>query len=79
MDCNLINAGLSGSPFTWCNGWAPDRRVWERTNRVLTNYKWVNLFDSTNINFSSKQVLIIPLCSLRHPIIQGIISNILCS
>lgn len=50
MDCNLINAGFSGSPFTWCNGWASDRRVWERIDRVLTNYKWANLFDFTNIN-----------------------------
>lgn len=56
MDCDLIDAGYSGSPFTWCNGWAPDRRVWQRLDRVLTNYKWANLFDSTYINHLIKIV-----------------------
>ncbi|XP_060177798.1 uncharacterized protein LOC132607735 [Lycium barbarum] len=50
MDCDLIDPGYSGSTFTWCNGWAPEKRVWQRLDRVLINHNWMNLFDSTNVD-----------------------------
>ncbi|XP_059315605.1 uncharacterized protein LOC132066278 [Lycium ferocissimum] len=50
MDCDLIDPGYSGSNFTWCNGWAPDKRVWQRLDRVLINQEWSNLFESTNVD-----------------------------
>lgn len=37
MDCDLIDPGYSGSKFTWCNGWDPEKRVWKRLDRVLVN------------------------------------------
>ncbi|XP_070056435.1 uncharacterized protein [Nicotiana tomentosiformis] len=50
MDCDLIDPGFSGSQFTWCNGWAPNKRVWKRLDRVLVNQDWMNNYDSTNGN-----------------------------
>lgn len=50
MDCELLDPGYSGSTFTWCNGWCPERRVWKRLDRVLVNHEWMNLFDSTSVN-----------------------------
>ncbi|XP_075112636.1 uncharacterized protein LOC142182308 [Nicotiana tabacum] len=44
------DAGFSGSQFTWCNGWSPNRRVWKRLDRVLVNQYWMNNYDSTNVN-----------------------------
>lgn len=49
MDCELLDDGYSGTDYTWCNGWAPDRRVWQRLDRVLINHEWRNNFDSTNV------------------------------
>ncbi|XP_019266683.1 PREDICTED: uncharacterized protein LOC109244105 [Nicotiana attenuata] len=50
MDCELIDPGYSGSIFTWCNGWCPEKRIWKRLDRVLINQEWLNLFDSTSVN-----------------------------
>ncbi|KAM3305729.1 hypothetical protein P3S67_012596 [Capsicum chacoense] len=50
MDCELLDACYTGSPFTWCNGWYSDRRVWQRLDRALTNHLWGSMFDNTNIN-----------------------------
>ncbi|PHU20008.1 hypothetical protein BC332_11159 [Capsicum chinense] len=50
MDCELLDAGYTGSPFTWCNGWYSDRRVWQRLDCALMNHLWGSMFDNTNIN-----------------------------
>ncbi|OIT20671.1 hypothetical protein A4A49_38227 [Nicotiana attenuata] len=50
MVCELVDAGYSGSSFTWCNGWCPNRRLWQRLHRVLVNHEWLNLFDCTSVN-----------------------------
>lgn len=50
MDCELVDAGYSGSTFTLCNGWCPKRRIWQRLDRVLVNHNWLNLFDSTTVS-----------------------------
>ncbi|OIT29108.1 hypothetical protein A4A49_64804, partial [Nicotiana attenuata] len=49
MDCDLIDPGFSGSQFTWCNGWAPNKRIWKRLDRVLVNQDWMNNYDSTSV------------------------------
>ncbi|XP_060211692.1 uncharacterized protein LOC132639246 [Lycium barbarum] len=50
MECDLVDPGYSGSNFIWCNGWSPDKRVWQRLDRVLVNHEWMNLFDSTSVD-----------------------------
>lgn len=50
MDCELLDVGYSGSNFIWCNGRAPDRRVWQKLDRVLVNHQWADFFDSTSVN-----------------------------
>ncbi|OIT28903.1 hypothetical protein A4A49_38525 [Nicotiana attenuata] len=50
MDCDLIDPGFSGSQFIWCNGWAPNKRVWKRLDRVLVKQDWMNNYDSTSVN-----------------------------
>lgn len=49
INCDLIDAGFSGPSFTWCNGWSPDKRGWQRLDRELINNEWCNIFDTTNI------------------------------
>ncbi|XP_060211761.1 uncharacterized protein LOC132639325 [Lycium barbarum] len=74
MDCELLDACYTGSPFTWCNGWLSDRRVWQRLDRALTNYLWVNTFDTTNVyhliktGYDHSPLLIIANSSHRNPI-----------
>ncbi|XP_059315722.1 uncharacterized protein LOC132066425 [Lycium ferocissimum] len=74
MDCELLDAGYTGSPFTWCNGWVTDRRVWQRLDRALTNHLWVNTFDTTNVyhliktGYDHSPLLIIANSSHRNPI-----------
>ncbi|XP_019227829.1 PREDICTED: uncharacterized protein LOC109209105 [Nicotiana attenuata] len=63
MDCDLIDPGFSGSQFTWCNGWSPNRRVWKRLDRVLVNQEWMNNYDSTNVNH------LIRTCSDHSPLL----------
>ncbi|XP_019237050.1 PREDICTED: uncharacterized protein LOC109217274 [Nicotiana attenuata] len=48
MDCDLIDPGFSGSQFT-C-GWAPNKRIWKRLDRVQVNQDWMNNYDSTSVN-----------------------------
>lgn len=45
----LIDIGYSGNPFTWCNGWAPGRRIWARLDRVLVNSEWLQRFADTSV------------------------------
>ncbi|XP_019242274.1 PREDICTED: uncharacterized protein LOC109222363 [Nicotiana attenuata] len=63
MDCDLIDPGFSGSQFTWCNGWSPNRRVWKRLDRVLVNQEWMNIYDSTNVNH------LVRICSDHSPLL----------
>ncbi|XP_019233788.1 PREDICTED: uncharacterized protein LOC109214330 [Nicotiana attenuata] len=63
MDCDLIDPGFSGSQFTWCNGWSPNRRVWKRLDRVLVNQEWMNIYDSTNVNH------LVRTCSDHSPLL----------
>lgn len=39
-DCSLIDAGFTGSNYTWCNGRRPRFRVWERLDKALMNHSW---------------------------------------
>ncbi|XP_060190624.1 uncharacterized protein LOC132619874 [Lycium barbarum] len=48
-DSDLIDMGYSGSTFTWCNGWAPDKRIWKRLDRVLANQEWIDQCNGTTI------------------------------
>lgn len=50
MKCDLIDPSYSGSPFTLCNGWFPNKRVWKRLDRVLVDLEWMKLFDSTSVD-----------------------------
>lgn len=50
MDYELLDVGYTGSSFTQCNGWSPDKRVCQRLDRVLINHDQLNIFESTNIN-----------------------------
>lgn len=44
LDCNLLDLGFSGPPFTWKSG-----QLLERLDRVLCNPAWQNLFPETSI------------------------------
>ncbi|XP_070057363.1 uncharacterized protein [Nicotiana tomentosiformis] len=50
IDCELLDVGYTGSDFTWYIGWCPNKRVWQRLDRVLINHDWLNLFDSTQVS-----------------------------
>ncbi|XP_070015166.1 uncharacterized protein [Nicotiana sylvestris] len=49
MDCGLMDMDYSGSPFTWCNGWAPKNRIWARLDRALGNNDWLQKFSDTTV------------------------------
>nr|KYP33789.1 hypothetical protein KK1_045336 [Cajanus cajan] len=44
QDCNLIDMGCQGSPFTWRRG-----TVLERLDRVLANMSWQLDFPEVNV------------------------------
>ncbi|XP_060210339.1 uncharacterized protein LOC132637237 [Lycium barbarum] len=39
-DCGLVDAGYSGSPFTWTNGRQKGNMICKRLDRVLYNEEW---------------------------------------
>lgn len=43
-DCNLLDAGFQGSPFTWRHG-----RLYQRLDRVLINLQWRLKFQSASV------------------------------
>lgn len=43
-DCDFINLGFSGDPFTWDNSKSADQHVKERLDRGLGNVDWRLLF-----------------------------------
>ncbi|OIT23700.1 hypothetical protein A4A49_53972 [Nicotiana attenuata] len=48
-ECGMVDAGLSGPRFTWCNGWGNGHRIWKRLGRVLLNHEWTSLFPRNEI------------------------------
>ncbi|XP_059295600.1 uncharacterized protein LOC132048938 [Lycium ferocissimum] len=53
-DCGLIEAGFSGSQYTWCNNWGPPRTIWKRLDRLLYHEEWLDMFNSTKVEHLSK-------------------------
>ncbi|XP_019242618.1 PREDICTED: uncharacterized protein LOC109222755 [Nicotiana attenuata] len=49
VDSGLLDLGYTGSPFTWCNGWAPTKRIWARLDRALVNSEWLQNFADISI------------------------------
>ncbi|XP_009599028.1 uncharacterized protein [Nicotiana tomentosiformis] len=59
----LMDLGYYGNPFTWCNGWAPSKRIWARLDRALVNSKWLQKFYDTSV------VLLVRTGSDRAPLL----------
>ena len=43
-ECDLLDLGYWGSPFTWCNNRDPLATTWVRLDRGLANLSWVKKF-----------------------------------
>ncbi|XP_020234400.1 uncharacterized protein LOC109814395 [Cajanus cajan] len=43
--CNLVDLGFIGAPFTWCRG-----RLFERLDRALASYDWRLLFPKATLS-----------------------------
>ncbi|XP_058077579.1 uncharacterized protein LOC131225973 [Magnolia sinica] len=48
-NAGLLDAGFSGSCFTWCNNQQGPARVWARLDRVLTNGLWNSSFPNFHV------------------------------
>lgn len=44
QECNLIDIGFKGNPFTWNNKRLGDANIQERLNRAVANERWINLY-----------------------------------
>ncbi|KAH0773047.1 hypothetical protein KY290_010184 [Solanum tuberosum] len=49
LDSGLLDMGFTGSPYTWCNGRAPKRRIWARLDRALANSEWIQSFSESSV------------------------------
>ncbi|KAH0766277.1 hypothetical protein KY285_002148 [Solanum tuberosum] len=49
LDSGLLDMGFTGSPYTWCNGRAPKRRIWARLDRALANSEWIQMFSESSV------------------------------
>ncbi|OIS98387.1 hypothetical protein A4A49_51111 [Nicotiana attenuata] len=47
---SVTDAGYTGTPFTWCNGWKRGRRISKRLDRVLFNDEWAELFSTVRVD-----------------------------
>lgn len=48
-DCNLIDMGFSGDPYTWCNRRPNGQTVYERIDRILCNSAGLSNFPNNSI------------------------------
>ncbi|OIT04251.1 putative ribonuclease h protein [Nicotiana attenuata] len=46
----LTDAGYTGTPFTWCNGWKKGRRISKRVEMVLFYEEWAELFSTVRVD-----------------------------
>ncbi|KAL0327022.1 UNVERIFIED_CONTAM: hypothetical protein Sangu_1780200 [Sesamum angustifolium] len=47
--CELVDLGFAGTPFTWCNRHSEPNTVYERLDRACANLGWSQLFPDTSI------------------------------
>ncbi|KAF5464386.1 hypothetical protein F2P56_014464 [Juglans regia] len=52
-DCELLDLGFKGNPFTWCNKREPAQCISERLDRCLANLKWKALFKMASVSHGS--------------------------
>ena len=43
-ECELLDLGYTGVPFTWCNNQDAMATVWARLDRAMASVDWVNKF-----------------------------------
>lgn len=53
-DCALLDLPFKGNRLSWCNGRLGGRRIWARSDRVLVNMQFLNLFGDANISYLPK-------------------------
>jgi len=54
-DCDLVDLGFTGYPFTWSNNRSGDHNIQERLDRFLANTPWLTLFPWNRVRHLPKR------------------------
>ncbi|XP_020254066.1 uncharacterized protein LOC109831138 [Asparagus officinalis] len=65
-DCQLTHLKTEGCFFTWNNKQEANSRVWSRLDRTLVNDAWINLYNSSHVEY------LLPNCSDHSPALVSI-------
>lgn len=69
-DCGLLDAGYSGSTFTWCDNRDPPTMIWKRLDRIIYNSRWFDCLNATSVTYLSRS------CSDHAPLLIKIDNEI---
>ncbi|XP_020255457.1 uncharacterized protein LOC109832518 [Asparagus officinalis] len=69
--CYLSHLKTEGCYFTWNNKQDSNSRVWSRLDRALTNDSWINLHNSSHVEY------MLPSCSDHSPALVSIYDDCL--